>query len=256
MEEKIEIVYCSWVNKATKENKTTIDLPRTIQKFLKKKGSSIILEGPTKKEGPFNYSVLADDKGRGYQIGEEFNLDLENEDSIFDEFYFLLLQNNGLHRIRAKIYDLERLLTIVYSWVEEKYAVEEMKRLFDEVEVCKEIEGLAKNKLKVWNEIKSFGFSSPTYYGSRTWNDYYLDMIDKLAHHPKLSKYFPFTSHYRIILTGEGRLHNWVYISPTKDGKYWLGDQNSEKPVVGKLFDTLDDAVDCWSELLTRMIKK
>ena len=237
---------------------TTIHLSQTIQNYLETRGSKIKLDIPNDGKLPIGYAYIFKEIGRSFSADKSFDIDSETEEL---DFYTIYLRIDKYYYGRAKIFELEKIANLIYDWMEEAMKIELLQKRYSEIEIFQPITGLSKEKSEVWNRIKNFFFSHSSFDQSRNkkWIEQYEEMLEILSKSKKLEKFIPFTSHFRLHLNNKDKSLPWHYIYPYEDGKYGVTKQigiralSGEKPEIDETFDSIDEAIDYYAELLKRL---
>lgn len=252
MKNKFEIIYTSKINKQN----PIVHLSKTIQNHLFKKGSKIKLDKAIGGELSITHAFIFENDGKGFRASDEFLLCAEEGDVI--DFYVIYLTKNKLSVARARVDELEVLSNIVYDWIERDFEIDKMQKKYPKLDVFQPIRGLSEEKSKVWNEIKNFIFRYTNFYikNEMIWVKPYNEMLEKLSKNPKFDKYTPFTSHYRLHLNDKNKSLKWHYIITTTEEKYQVAEQSTiveNAAKVNEIFDSLDEAMDFYHKLLSKL---
>lgn len=236
-----------------------VHLSKTIQHYLRKNGSEILLNKTIHNELPTDGAFINVKKGRCFRASKEYDFDIFEIESLDDilDFYIIYLMEDRTCIGRAKFMDLKDLCRIIFDWMENGNEIEQLKAKFKQLEIFEPIKGLTADKSQEWNRIKNFIFSDSLFHlsSATTWMTNYDRMLEKLSRNKFFQKFTPFTSHYRLHLNRKDKDLPWYYIVPTKEGKYIVARQSGiiEEELHEKEFETLDNAIEYYCEILTQL---
>ena len=122
-----------------------------------------------------------------------------------NDFYIILFENKRKYIYidcfaRAYITDIEKLVHIIYLWVDKELNISEIKKLHNGIELFKEFKFRNSNNEinEAWRLIKNLFFFDDEFWNYIEWKSRYLDLLIKANKHKILRNYYPTTSHQRL----------------------------------------------------------
>ena len=249
--EQFNIIYHTGNHPAT----PTIHLSATLQQFLKAQGSNIQLDKDQHGELSIGNAWIKQESGRGFSASSECDIEFVEPD-----FYTIYLSVDQFQLARAKVVELEQLAHLIYDWMEKELALPLLVEKYSVIELFTPISGLSAKKAQAWNNIKHTFFCQAPFGQSnhRDWIHQYNEMLEVLSNHPKLDKYTPFTSHFRLHLNNASKSLPWHFIHPLENGKFQVAEQRGISPIaeasiVDERFETLEEAIQFYVALFKKL---
>jgi hypothetical protein len=199
--------------------------------------------------------------------GRSFRTEFASTDS---EFSIVLFERTNRQHYencfaRGLFSNLEKLASVINLWVDKHIDIGELSEQFPELELFKPFSFRHDNPdiEAAWVKVKNMKFNTPVFWRDKDWNHRYEIMLVEAKKHKSFEKYFPFTSHYSLRFSIDKELkETWVldiYIIPTmysKEvseslGKFYVS--YNDKPLGGKFFEKVTDALDFYAEKLTEI---
>ena len=122
-----------------------------------------------------------------------------------NDFYIILFENKRKYIYidcfaRAYITDLEKLVHIIYLWVDKEIKISEIKELHNGIELFEEFNFRNSNNEinEAWRKIKNIFFFDDEFWNYTEWKSRYLELLIKANKHKILRNYYPTTSHQRL----------------------------------------------------------
>ena len=145
--------------------------------------------------------------------------------------------------------------------MEEDIEIELLQNKFKEIEIFEPITGLSKEKSRQWNKIKNMIFSLANFHQEREsiWIKQYDIMLKNLSKNPKFQEYIPYTSHFCLLFSHKEYILPKYFINPTQEGIFYISERlgfdasmNGDSPEVYGIFNTIDEAMDFYHDLLEK----
>ena len=175
-------------------------LSNEIQSRLENSNSNIMLDFSDSIIGINNTSTYARCEIEKY--GRNFIAGFAKSNN---DFYIILFENKHKYIYidcfaRAYITDIEKLVHIIYLWVDKELNISEIKKLHNGIELFKEFKFRNSNNEinEAWRLIKNLFFFDDEFWNYIEWKSRYLDLLIKANKHKILRNYYPTTSHQRL----------------------------------------------------------
>ena len=229
-------------------------LSKTLQKQLKKIGSSIELAKTFDNTLPSNYVFYEPNKARDFRVGLR---------RAHRQFTVVLLEKTGVRDFvicyfRGIFTSMNELAKAIKHWVEDEYDIDKIATRFPNLEkyIFDEFENPNPIIEARWKYVRNRFFEQYKFWEGGDREIRYFKMVDHAKRRDEWKNYYPFTSHYslRFSLTDEIS-HTWVLslnIVPTwckTNGNYRVAVPQKENKAEEDFFyfEKLEEALDFYS---------